>query len=122
MIQIIPIQQVTDAVLVACSPNLVHLKRTQAFKKERMGCFIMLKATQIIGYGVIEPSVNAPLTAGIGQLNHYFIMPSERQQGYGTQLFHHLLQFAKKYYGLLELPTNCPWRKTQGNQIDLFNI
>lgn len=122
MTQIVSIQQLADATLAVYSSNLVSLKQALTFKGESNGCFIMLKQTKIIGYGMIEPSTNAPPTAGIGQLNHYFIMPSERQQGYGTQLFHHLLQFAKKHYGLLELPTNCSWQKKLGNQINLSEI
>ncbi len=86
------------------------------FSKLGAGGFIVLKAGQVIGYGSVEASPEAPLTAGIGVIKHCFIIPTERQKGYGTQLFKHLRQYAALHFGLLQVNKDC----TLCNQVDGF--
>ena len=80
----------------------------------------MLKAEQVIGFGSVQQYPHAPLTAGIGLVNHCYIIPPERRKGYGNQLFRHLRQFASLHFDLLQLNEACPVRQQMGAMIELF--
>jgi len=106
LLQLIALQQVWD--------------KQASFPLSEEGLFVVLKERQIIGYGSVVISPDAPPTAGIGFLNHCFIIPSERQKGYGTQLFQYLRQYAAQHFGLLQLNENCPFRhRMEGAYLDL---
>ena len=106
LLQLIALQQVWD--------------KQASFPISEEGLFVVLKKGQIIGYGSVIPSPNAPPTAGIGFLNHCFIIPSERQKGYGTQLFQQLRQYATQHFGLLQLNEKCPLNnRMEGAYLDL---
>jgi len=140
MIQIIPISQFSSKEVIAALPapllpftagvsyellQLMTLQYTATNRLESLplseeGLFVVLKKAQIIGYGSVIISPDAPPTAGIGLLNHCFIIPSERQQGYGTQLFQYLKQYAALHCGLLQVNKNCPLRnRMEREYIDL---
>lgn len=140
MIQIIPIAQYSskDALNLAVFPaellpltaalpyellQLIALQQmennAQAFPTSEEGLFVVLKKGQLIGYGSVVASADTPPTAGIGQLSHCFLIPAERQKGYGTQLFRHLRQYAALHFGLLQLNPTCPLRNQMGEYIDL---
>jgi len=139
MIQIIPIHQFSNEEAIATLPPallpyttgfsyellqliaLIHAKDPsfQSFPISEEGLFIIQKERQIIGFGSVIPSPNIPPTAGIGLLNNCFIIPTERQKGYGTQLFKHLRQYAGLHFGILQINKDCPlWNQVDG-YIDL---
>lgn len=92
----------------------------QQFTKAGEGLFLVRKEGELIGIGTIEQSSTAPPTAGIALINNCFILPSERRNGYGNQLFQHLILLAKQHFGLLQLNDDCPFRhRMEGNLIDL---
>lgn len=140
MIQIIPITEYSseDALNLATLPagllpfitafpyellQLFALQQTDdnalAFPISEAGLFVVLKNGQLIGYGSVAASADAPPTSGIGRLNHCFIIPRERQKGFGTQLFRHLHQYAALHFGLLQLNNACPLRNQMGEYLDL---
>jgi len=141
MIQIIPFAQYSsdDALNLANLPTelmphtvafshemlcLMALQQTDckapAYPISEEGLFVVLKDGQLISYGSVAASADAPPTAGIGQLSHCFIIPTERQKGYGTQLFKHLRQYAATQFGLLQLNKDCPLRNRMGEYIELI--
>lgn len=94
----------------------------QRFSKLGEGLFIVIKEEKVIGFGSIEQSPDAPPTAGIALVNHCYILPTERQKGYGNQLFRYLRQFAQNHFGLLQLNDTCPLRQRLGGLIDLSEV
>ena len=143
MIQIIPISQFSSKEAIAALPapllpftagvsyellQLMALQYTATNRLESLplseeGLFVVLKKAQIIGYGSVILSPESPPTAGIGLLKDCFIIPSERQQGYGTQLFQYLRQYPTLHFGLLQLNENCPLRnRMEGEYIDLTTL
>jgi len=118
MIQIIPITQLPKSDLQA----IPALPTPTQFTNSGEGLFVVVKANHIIGFGSIQQSPDAPPTAGIALVNHCYIIPSERQKGYGNQLFQHLRQFAQNHFGLLQLNEACPLRERLGNLIDLSEV
>jgi len=140
MIQIIPISQYSNDEPIATLPpelfpytagfsyKLLQLIAAiyakdpsfQSFPVSEEGLFIVQKNKQIIGFGSVITSPNMPPTAGIAVLNNCFLIPTERQKGYGTQLFKHLRQYAALHFGLLQLNKDCPlWNQVDGGYIDL---
>lgn len=117
MIQIIPITHLSKTDLAALT--IATLPNWQQFTKSGEELFIVVKAEQIIGYGSVQQSPDAPPTAGIALVNHCYIIPTERQKGYGHQLFRHLRQFAQNHFGLLQLNEACPLRQ---RLIDLSEV
>lgn len=91
----------------------------RTFSKPGEGLFVIQKGGQTIGFGSVSASPNAPLTAGIGLINHCFIIPTERKRGYGNQLFKHLRQFAQLHFGLLQLKEDCPLHERVGGMMEL---
>ena len=83
------------------------------------GFFLVLKAGKAIGGGSIIQSPDAPPTAGIAFLKHCFIIPSEQNKGYGTQLFRHLQHFSQDHFGLLQLRKDCPLYERMDGLIEL---
>ena len=102
---------------------LIALQQTdsnaQAYPISEEGLFVVLKNGKLIGYGNVVASTDVRLTSGIGRLNHCFILPAERQKGYGTQLFRHLRQYAAGHFSLLQLKEDCPLRNQMGEFIEL---
>lgn len=139
MIQIIPIDQFSRKEVIKDIPAeilpfttelsndllqliaSIHAKypNYQSLPISEEGLFVVLKKGKIIGYGSVIASPNTPLTAGIGLLNHCFIIPLERQKGYGNQLFQHLRQYAALHYGLLQISRYCPLWNQMGEYIEL---
>lgn len=117
MIQIKSIKQLSHSTLI--TQNLSVLPNTTQFNNPGEDLFIVLKAGQVIGFGSIEQYPHAPLTAGIALMNHCYINPSERNKGYGNQLFRHLRQFAQNNFGLLLLNEKCPMYERVGGMIEL---
>ena len=85
------------------------------------GLFLVKKEGQTIGFGSVVVAPDAPLTAGIGLINHCFILPLERKKGYGNQLFKHLRQFAQINFGILYLNEACPLYERMNGSIDLVS-
>lgn len=140
MIQIMPIDQFSSEEAITNLPSkilpyaaglsyellqLIALQHSadsshSSFPVSEEGLFVVLKKGELIGYGSVIPSPHAPPTAGIGLLNHCFIIPLERQKGYGTQLFQHLRQYASLHFGLLQLNEKCPLNnRIEGEYLDL---
>lgn len=93
----------------------------QSFPMSEEGLFVVLHNGKAIGYGSVVANPDVPLTAGIGLLSHCFIIPSERQKGYGNQLFQHLRQYASHHFGLLQLNEYCPLNnRIEGKYLDLM--
>jgi len=135
MIQIIPIDQFSSEKAIDTLPNgllpyvagfsyellqliaSIHAKDPsfQAYPISEEGLFIIQKNKQIIGFGSVIASPDIPPTGGIGALNNCFVIPTERQKGYGTQLFKHLRQYAALHFGLLQINKDCPlWHQVDG--------
>lgn len=118
MIQIMPITQLSHTTFD--SQHIPVLPHPSEFTNPGEGLFVVVKAEQIIGFGSIQQYPHAPLTAGIGLMNHCYILPSERRKGYGNQLFRQLRQFAALHFDLLQLNEACPLHAREGGLIELF--
>lgn len=117
MIRIKPVTQLSNTDLNI--QNLPTLPHPAKFTNYGEGLFVVLKAGQVIGFGSIQRYPHAPLTAGIAMMNHCYIIPTEQQKGYGTQLYRHLCQFAQNSFGLLQLNEDCPLYERTGGMIEL---
>jgi len=84
------------------------------------GLFLVKKEGKAVGFGTVIAAPSVPLTAGVGLLQHCFIIPTERRKGYGNQLYRHLCQFAQNSFGLLQLNEKCPLYERTGGMIELF--
>lgn len=89
------------------------------FDKAGEGLFFVFKDSNIIGVGSIQQSPSAPPSAGIGLLQNCYILEKERRQGYGNQLYQHLIKFAAIEFGQLQINTQCPYHKQLGTLINL---
>jgi len=117
MIQIKPVTRLSNTTL--STKHLPALPNPAQFANYGEGLFVVLKAGQVIGFGSIQRYPHAPLTAGIAMMNHCYIIPSEQQKGYGSQLYRHLYQFAQNTFGLLQLNEKCPLYERTGGMIEL---
>lgn len=82
--------------------------------------FLVLKAGKAIGGGSIIQSPDAPPKAGIALLKHCFIIPTEQNKGYGTQLFRHLKHFSQCHFDMLQLKKDCPLYQRTGGLTELI--
>ncbi len=83
------------------------------------GSFLVLKVGRVIGGACITQSPDSPPTTGIALIKDCFIIPTEQNKGYGTQLFRYLQHFSQDHFGLLQLKKDCPLYERTGGLIEL---
>ncbi|MEM6316809.1 MAG: GNAT family N-acetyltransferase [Bacteroidota bacterium] len=91
----------------------------QQFQKTGEGLFLLKKNDQLMGIGSLEWSPFVPPTAGIGLLRNCYLIPSERGRSYGLLLYRHIVRYAQRHFGLLQLEDDCPMKNSNEKLIEL---